>query len=1183
MKRWGIWLGLLCLCAGVPALELDLGTAQLRNAKGKIAFPEVRTSKSSRSAEVFFDLGSPRDFFRINCAALEITPLEGRFSRRDFAFKFYSGKKEAARFHPENAPAKKILKNGQKVVLEYEFDRKLENITGISFLFNREIQEKTGKKFLLHSLKFSKRFVPRRSGSSAFHYKVDTPVCALLAPDDRGLTPEEARYADFGKRIFPRPAPIAKLPWDDAVTGRGSAERESVSVELLNESAEAREVLLRFGVPFSRGKVFGLDRLRLLSSKGEAVPAQFSALSRYDDKSLRHLFVTARTRLAGNEKTHFTLEFGNAVKAAPVREGLSWTLKDGVLAVDAGRLRGTVRQKGFNLVDDITLDGKKCGRFLPAEIVLADGSRFTPADPDSFELIEAGPLRLTLRAAGKYTGNAGSYVARIGFVYGRPGFDVDFTHIDSVLDMEFTDFKSLSLVFAPADPLKKQFRAFQETERDFSMDGGPRQKGKLSGAFRFTPSFGIALADWHRRYPKAVTAKEGKVFIELLPLQPGKDFNADLPLKLSYVYSDGNYRMKWGMSFTERISFDFGGTPEKVLAAERDLPVVAVLPFDYYRKAGFAPDDGGLAPVDASFTEAFNRYLARQEKEREFGFFNYGDSFGERGHSWTNNEYDPAQAVAEAFLRTGNREMLRYAVSAARHQADVDTCHAYPNAFFVGANLQHAVGHSGVGREWSHAYTHFTTAGNGHSWTRGRLLVWLLAADPVVMDSTLMFGEHCVFGAIPNYKGIVKRARAREAGWMLRALTALYEVTGDPAYFKGAKTLADMAVRECAYDKGAWPAVNSRLASSYGINTLGNNCFQAAILIQGLCDYYGLTGDPRVKEALVSSARWLAKGFNPGNGAGFNYDIAADGTGLNWPVSSVNPLLAPPLAEAAVIADDPELFMAAQRAMARVLLAPHPVDHKHFALEFTFLTDYLRAEAQWNKKHGFRSDYSRPALERKLFDGVVPEWRVRGSSKWHIRSSAADAKIFLRRWIRSGKPKKTPEIVLRDAGGKEILRRTFRPDLLRQDTEFVLPGPRGKEFTLEITDDFSGDWSMDGRSQAVYAVFMPREGIPVAHVGIQRFFFRIPAGKEVRFSGAGSHIGGWYLRADDEGKTVSKTAFASDLQLRGKLRSDAAVFTFPARKKDRIVRIECFAFADAWFIAEGIDRISADRRYFDLR
>ncbi|MBQ7207062.1 MAG: hypothetical protein IJS01_04620 [Lentisphaeria bacterium] len=1180
MKRWGIWLWLLCICAGAAAFEIDLKTAQLRNAKGKISLPEVRTSKTSRSAEVCFDLGAPGDLARINCAKLEITPLEGRFSRRDLAFKFYSGKKEAARFHPKYAPAKKILKNGERTVLEYEFDRKLENITGVSFLFNREIQEKAGKAFLLHSLTFSKRFVPRRSGSSSFHYKVNTPVCALLAPDDRGLTPEEARYADFGKRTFPRPAPIAKLPWDDTVSGRGSVEKESVSLELLNESGEARDVLLRFGVPFSRGKVFGLDRLRLLSAKGEPVPAQFSALSRYDDKSLRHLFVTARTRLAGNEKTHFTLEFGNAVKAPPVREGLSWTFKDGVLAVDAGRLKGTVRQKGFNFVDDITLDGRRCGRFLPAEIVLADGSRFTPADPDSFELIEAGPLRLTLRAAGKYTGNAGSYVARIAFAYGRPGFDVDFTHIDSVLEMEFTDFKSLSLVFAPADPLKKQFRAFQETERDFSLDGGPRQKGKLSGAFNFTPSFGIALADWHRRYPKAVTAKEGKVFIELLPLQPGKDFNADLPLKLSYVYSDGNYRMKWGMSFTERITFDFGGTSEKVLAADRDLPVIAVLPFDYYRKEGFAPDDGGLAPVDASFTEAFGRYLARQEKEREFGFFNYGDSFGERGHSWTNNEYDPAQAVAEAFLRTGNREMLRYAVSAARHQADVDTCHAYPNAFFVGANLQHAVGHSGVGREWSHAYTHFTTAGNGHSWTRGRLLVWLLAADPVVMDSTLMFGEHCVFGAIPNYKGIVARARAREAGWMLRALTALYEVTGDPAYFKGAKTLADMAVRECAYDKGAWPAINSRLRDGYGIKTLGNNCFQVSILIQGLCDYYRMTGDRDVKRALVSAARWLAKGFNPGNGAGFNYDIAADGTGLNWPVSMTNPLLAPPLAGAAVIADDPALFAAAQRAMARVLLAPHAVDHKHFGLEFTFLAEYLRAEAEWNKKHGLKSDYGEEALRRKLYDGAVPEWRVRGSSRWHLVSTADDAKILLRRWIRSGMPKKEAKFVLRDEAGKILLAKTVRPDILRQDIPLVLPGKRGSRFFLEFADEFGGDWSLDGSSQAVYAVFMSSAGLPVSHMGLRRFYFRVPAGKKVVVSYAGNHVGLWRLRLNDGGTIHVENGKADDIQLK-KFRDGAAVVALPVQDKDRLVEMECFAAIDGRILLRGADRISADRRYFE--
>ena len=1165
---------LLFFCSLLHAWELPLDTGRLRNTRGTWAPPQLSAVNPSRSAELYFAFAPKKDLSEFNHIQVELTPIEGKFVKRNFILSFFA-EKEIARFRPEKADAGIILELNKKVTLDYTANGKLKDLTAMRLFFNRKPDDRSNQKFLLHKITFSKKFVPRHARQ--FKYKVDTPTCALLSDGDRGYTFQEAVFADFGKRVQSRPTPTAKL-FPDKITGRSSVVQEDIPIEILNETPFPRNTQLRFGVPFARAKVFSLDNIVLRDSKGKILPAQFAVFSRYEDKSLRHLFVTSSAVLAPGEKKTYTLSFGRKISAPEFDTQLKSTFSKDSLTVDSGRLKAKVSRKNFNFVENISVDGRSAGAFLPLQIVMADGKKYTLADPDTFEIIEKGPLRLTLRVSGKYSGKAGSYVCRITFVSGKPGFDIEFTHINSVLDHEFTDFKSLSLFFSPAGKLSSSGRFFQETDEFYSVNGGKRIAGRLSGAFRLTDKTGIALADFYQRYPKAVSIQNKTAAIELLPRQPHKKFNSDLPLKLSYLYSNGNYRMKWGMSFTERISFDFGGSSPELLAADRNMPLIAVLPKNYYRKAGFIPDDSNLAPVDAAATEAFNRYIKRQKDEREFGFFNYGDSFGERGHSWTNNEYDPVHGVLETYLRTGNRDMLRYAVASARHQADVDTCHAHPNNFFVGANLQHAVGHSGIGRRWSHNYTRYTAAGNGHSWVRGRLLVWLLTGDSLVMDSCYMFGDHTAMAAVPNYKTILGQA-PRETGWMLRALSALCTVTSDPEYRKAAKTLADLAVRECAYDKGAWPRVIRRLDSNFGIRTFGNNNFQVAVMIKGLCDFYRMYPDPAVKKAIVSSARWLAKGFNPGNSAGFNYDIDINGKGLNWPVSQTNSLIAPPIAEAALIARDKELFAVAERAFARVLLGRHPVDHKHFAMIWTFLADYLRAAAEWNKIHNRKSDYSRPAMLKALFENTVPQWRMRGSGRWSIFSTADNAKISLCRWIRSGKPKDPVKLICRDSRRKVIFAKALPPNVLRQDISFTLPGRKGSSFTLDISDSFSGDWSMDTSSQAVYAAAMLPEGIAISHNGLHRFFVEVPANTEALVTYAGSHVGEWSIDVHDQGKTVSRSATALVISLR-QFRDDAAKIKLPKAKHKRLVVIDCFSTTDARIHVSNCNVISADKRFF---
>ena len=385
MKRLSILFfvaaaGLLC------ALELDFSSARLRGcAKSSGWFPpEAKAVKPGRSADLYLAFAGTRDFSRYNRIRVELTPVAGKFVKRNQILSFFSGSKEICRLRPQNAPGNVVLENGKKAVLEYIITHDLRSVDAIRLFFNRLTDDRSDQTFRLHKVEFYHQFEPRRH--TQFRYKLDTPTCVLLADDDRGLTPEEARFDDHGKRQQLRPVPVAKLPAADRISGRGKAEKESVSVELLNESSCARNTLARFGVPFASGEVYSLQNILLTDETGKPVPVQLSALSRYADRSLRHLFVTAQVSLKANEKKMYRLFYGNRVAAVPVKNKISHSCKDGVLRVDAGRLKAVVRRKGFGFAQDLTVDGRAAGKFLPASIVMADKKVFTLADPEHFEI-----------------------------------------------------------------------------------------------------------------------------------------------------------------------------------------------------------------------------------------------------------------------------------------------------------------------------------------------------------------------------------------------------------------------------------------------------------------------------------------------------------------------------------------------------------------------------------------------------------------------------------------------------------------------------------------------------------------------------------------------------------------------------------------------------------------------------
>ena len=86
---------------------------------------------------MFFSFSKAEDFSKFNRAEIEITPLEGKFIKRNFLLSFFS-EKELVRLRPENAPGNLILGLNKKVVLRYTINKSLKNITALRLFFNRK-------------------------------------------------------------------------------------------------------------------------------------------------------------------------------------------------------------------------------------------------------------------------------------------------------------------------------------------------------------------------------------------------------------------------------------------------------------------------------------------------------------------------------------------------------------------------------------------------------------------------------------------------------------------------------------------------------------------------------------------------------------------------------------------------------------------------------------------------------------------------------------------------------------------------------------------------------------------------------------------------------------------------------------------------------------------------------------
>ncbi|MGI5819525.1 MAG: hypothetical protein ACOX9R_15655 [Armatimonadota bacterium] len=965
----------------------------------------------------------------------------------------------------------------------------------------------------------------------------------------KGLLREEVEPAP-GERNLPERRPTPPVPFDHearAPEQTPAVARRAVTINLLEEAGVARAgELMSFGMPFEQGALFDPGMIRVLDADGGERPAQATVTSWWPDGSIRWALVETLVDMDAGATADFAVEFGAEVARAEIADPVQVSDQGGALVVSTGPLQATISRERFTILDEVRLGGQPVAALPEGIVVVREGGkvyRLAGGAPDDVRVEKQGPLATTVRLEGPYVAEDGEdylrAIVRLTFVAGSPTVHVAATHIDDYLETEFTDIESLTLPVAlsggganarfllpgaDGDAVVEQqvgpdASLIQKHDALLEFAGEERENLRASGVMDYRSAAGagviVAVENFWEEYPKALSASADAALIQILPPLAGESFYEDLPDHLSFPFVEGHYRFKWGMSKTTRMSLTFHGGGAADLAqhaGQTRLPVVPVIPAQYYAGTAalgdFAPPREGVFEAwDALVAQRFEQHMQIKESQREYGFFNYGDWFGERGTNWGNNEYDLPHGLFMQYARTGERDYFRLALEGVRHMADVDCVHAHPDPLHVGAMQLHSVGHTGEWSQnlakpgWSYRYGYHTTAANGHTWADGLMDGWYLAGDPRVMEAGIGLGEHVAFAMAPTFDRL--GTHERSAGWSMVAIMAIYRATGDPVYLQAAERILQVALDEQDLEgTGAWPhLLPSDHAAGYP-DAVGNVTFLIGVLLGGMQAYHQETGDPQVLASMEAAMRWVRSMYIPDRWV-FHYTSSPHylqnpqlaGTGTTM-------LVIGPVAYVAEQTGDRELLEMVAHAFAAVVRDGGSGNGKSFAQSLFFASPVMAAID--------RADPSSPAVQTALRTDpeqlVVEMLRTAPpADRLQIREPLVKEVLLLREgddafvvtaerspYGARTRADETGTVQLIAPGGEVIAAEEYDTD---SPFEFVVEapadGPRGV-YTVRISDDMRSVW--DVNSSQGRRVVKVDESVAIGGVGIARWALYAPPG-----------------------------------------------------------------------------------------
>ena len=629
-------------------------------------------------------------------------------------------------------------------------------------------------------------------------------------------------------------------------------------------------------VPFAQGKLGSADGVRVFQGEKQ-VPVQTKVTSRYRDGSIRYLFVRFLADLPANQKTVLRMETGEGGRdegeaAAPERlpyEGLKLEPTGHGFVVDGG-LRFEVSDGASSLFDWLE-DGRErygADRFAGPFLEDSDGGHYTLCLGE-WRAMERGPLVAVLRCMGECRGpRPVTFEVKLTAYSEKPWVEIAYRIInttDELLAISELRFSVLARNGGGADCVFKEEEgcgrivhtlgtaelagiesgiegvrtcaAASNYRTDFCVGshGAAVEKSvdapyllKEANEHMAEVFYGTFFADRtdetggvcasiyqaQQNYPKAIRADMTGVHILLVPKGAQQVI------------------MQPGMSREQRIFLHFHSPADRLWELDNrsliyQMPDRPYLAPEVFRDAGVMPDI--FVERQKRKDEVEIALIARCDGHaRCYGMLNWGDApdpgYTTQGRGsgmpvWTNNEYDYPHACALLYARTGERRFLDYLFVAASHWMDVDVCHYSKDPLLLGGQWEHSRGHCVD-----------SVIVCSHQWVEGLLDFYHFSGEERALETAVGIGENVLrLLDTPMYQKSGE-INARETGWALRTLSALYLETGEERWLPKCEKIVDQ-FREWKELYGGWLA-------PYTDNTMIRTGFMIAVAVGSLMRYY---------------------------------------------------------------------------------------------------------------------------------------------------------------------------------------------------------------------------------------------------------------------------------------------------------------------------------------------------------
>ncbi len=622
-------------------------------------------------------------------------------------------------------------------------------------------------------------------------------------------------------------------------------------------------------IPCAEGKLLNKEQFIVKNELGELLTIQSDVLSLWQDGTIKWLSVYFRCDLQGNKAT---VVYGDFVETPQIEEQpklnpitVDFTKKEGIYVSYLEESRGI--EQYIRLKHHMT---DSHGTNYIAEM-----------EQEEIRLLLKGPVRMQWQVKGRHKSTTSTkallpFEFKVTLDAGKPWFQVDYriineTSEDIELHSLVADIENVSpeLDIRKALATSNYLSNIQLAHKGQDISCQIDADYLLKEANEHIPEtfYGTFWGDWYdekhtfgicathfqayQNFPKGIVVNDAGILLEMLPVM-------EEPLIL-----------KAGMAKTHTyfVQLHTNETLEALNIRSLHFQMVdrPMLNQSVYKQAGVLE---GIFSDLQDFDFDQRMVDGADKRSRGFGILNWGDApdmgYTNQGRGngklvWTNNEYDFPHAALLLYTKTGIRRMLDYCLVSARHQMDVDVCHAPGLGLRYLGQIEHSNDH---------------TQGEVkpcHQWVEGLLDYYHLTGDTAGLNAALGIGKNILKLLELERYAQSGGINARETGWAMRTLIGLYKETYDEKWLVPTQKIISQFT-EWRDTYGGW-------LSPYTDHTVIRVPFMIAIAVGSLMRYYQIRPDGALRALILDAVDDLCANCQLPNGTFYYKELPS----LQWP------------------------------------------------------------------------------------------------------------------------------------------------------------------------------------------------------------------------------------------------------------------------------------------------------------